>query len=515
MKKRQKIADKLLMPADRAIGTLVKLAESKGALEPVSDTTYRLLKAALGAQFRLLNELEVIGADQVPAQGGVVLASNHQSWLDAPVLGVACPRRVHWVAKTEFREWPVLRQMVPFMQSVFVRRGGDDKALDEIVDALKEGKAISIFPEGTIPGEEDLGREAVERKTGLLVGKTGAVRLAIRAGVPIVPVGISGTGRALPPEIYPRLELLRLPSAKPVRVRFGAPMDLRAYQGRALSHQELREITDQLMARISELIDHRDNYVPISTLPISMPPPDPNLAVLLLHGFTSSKEAVDGLIPHLERAGIRYERPMLRGHGTRYQDLRGVTARDWFVDAERALIKLGNKGHKSVVVGLSMGGLVGLELAIRHPYLVDGVVTVAAALRFANWAASLSPGLALATRYWPSPRSFNDPALAITSTNYPKFATDAFASLYRYSRYIEGHLPEVHVPIRILQSKQDSIVAPESAAIIYEQVSSRIREIRWFERSGHEMMQDMEREAVFAEIISFIHRLRGAEKASP
>jgi carboxylesterase len=513
MNRRQQIAETLLMPADRTLGAVIDLFEKYGALESASDGTYRFLKKVLGLQFELRNELEVQGAENVPSDGGVVLASNHQSWLDAPAIGVACPRRVHYIAKAEFRDWPVLRHMVPFMQGVFVKRGGDEKGLEAIVEALEEGKALVIFPEGTIPGEEDLPRDTVERQTGLLQGKTGAVRLALKARVPIVPVGISGTGRAFPPEVYPRLELLRLPAAKPIRVRFGSPIDLTAYQGRELDRGQLRELTDDLMARISGLIDHRDNYVPISSIPISMPPPDPNLAVLVLHGFTASKDAVDGLLPYLEREQIPYERPILRGHGTRYQDLRGVKARDWYIDAERALIKLWNRGHKCIVVGHSMGGLVALELAMRHPELVEGVVAVAAAIQFKNRFSELSPMISLVKRYWPSPQTFNDLTLASRSTNYPKFATDAFASLYHYSRKITARLPEVHVPIRILQSKQDQVIAPESANTIYERVSSRVREIRWFERSGHEMMQDLEREAVFQEIMNFVHELRAQPKA--
>ncbi|HOT10729.1 MAG TPA: alpha/beta fold hydrolase, partial [Polyangiaceae bacterium] len=344
---------------------------------------------------------------------------------------------------------------------------------------------------------------AVDRSTGLLRGKTGAVRLAISAGVPIVPVGVSGTGRALPPEIYPRLEVLRMPGASPIRIRFGEPIDYSQYHGQEVDKEVLRELTDELMRRISELVDHRSNYAPIE-VPIPAPPAYEKVGVLLLHGFTSSTDTVDGLLPFLEKQGIDYERPILRGHGTRYQDMRGVTARDWYVDADRALLQLWNRVDRVVVVGLSMGGLVGLELAMRHPDKIAGLVTVAAALKFKDPLAMFTSLLSKGVRYWPSPESFNDPTLAKRCTNYPMFATDSFASLYDYSRRIAERLPEVHVPIRILQSKKDQIIAPESANIIYEKVSSPIREMVWFEHSGHEMMQDMEAQDVFREIMAFV-----------
>ncbi|RLB63507.1 MAG: hypothetical protein DRI90_06725 [Deltaproteobacteria bacterium] len=507
--RRQQVAEAVLFPVDRALDVVMGAVRGLDAFDKVSDVSYRVLLGAMRAQFDLLNELEVKGEQNVPTEGGVVLASNHQSWLDVQVLGASCPRRVHFMAKSEFREWPVLRHLIELSQSVFVKRGGDNEALDAITEALKGGQAVAVYPEGTIPGEEDVPRRAVDPETGLLKGKTGAVRLALRARVPIVPIGVSGTGRAFPPEIYPRLEVLRMPGSTPVRIRFGEPMDLSPYYDQEPTKELIRELTAELMRRISKLVDHRSNYAPIE-VPIPAPQRHDNLAVLLLHGFTSSTDTVDGLLPYLEKAGIPYERPVLRGHGTRYQDMRGVTAQHWYVDADRALLKLWNQGYHVVVVGLSMGGLVALELAMRHPDVIAGVVTVAASLKFKDPLAKLTGVLAKMVRYWPSPESFHDQELAKKCTNYPKFATDAFASLYDYSQEIAERLHEVHVPIRILQSKKDQVVAPESANIIYEKVSSPLRQILWFEQSGHEMMQDMEAEAVFDEVMEFVNEFRAA-----
>ncbi|MCK5796565.1 MAG: alpha/beta fold hydrolase, partial [Deltaproteobacteria bacterium] len=325
---------------------------------------------------------------------------------------------------------------------------------------------------------------------------------------------ISGSGRAFPPEIYPRLEILRMPGSSPVRLRFGEPIDLSEYAGQESDYAVVRKLTDKLMHSISGLVDHRSNYAPIE-VPIPEPPRYDKLAVLLLHGFTSSTDTVDGLIPYLDAEGIRYERPILRGHGTRYHDLRGVKARDWYVDAKHALLKLQNEGYHVIVVGLSMGGLVALDLAMHHPDAIAGVVTVAAALKFADPLSHLTPLLAKVIRYWPSPEAYNDPECAKKNTNYPKFATDAFAELYHYAHRIAERLPEVHVPLRILQSKKDQVVAPEAANIIYEKVSSPRRGIVWFEKSGHEMMQDLEAEQVFVEIMDFVSRFRPTKDAPP
>ena len=508
---RERVLNRLLAPVDLAVGSAHELMKKTGAYEPTRKWVYEFVKRGLRSQFEMLNDLEVRGADNVPVGGGAILASNHQSWLDVQVLVASCPRPVHFLAKAMFKEWPVLRHLIELSESVFVSRGGDTSALDTAVEKLREGWLVAIYPEGTIPGEEDIPRSAVEKDTGLLRGKTGAVRLALRAGVPIIPVGVSGTGSALPPEIYPRLEVLRPPKSSPISLEFGQPWEL-PKDVDVQQRGKVRELTDELMRRISGLVDHSKSYVPM-TLPRPDFPTYEKLGVLVLHGFTSSLKTVDGLIPHLEQAGIPWRMPTLRGHGTRYQDLKGVKANDWYEDAKKALMELAQRDDvdKVVVVGLSMGGLVALELGIHHPEEVAGVATVAAALKFQDPLAGLTPVLSKVIPYWPSPESFNDPSRRVLKENYSKFATDAFVSLYQYAQKVKEDLPKLQVPIRVLQTKADTVVDPVSANLIYEGVSSAHREISWFLRSGHEMMQDMEADDVFEDLMEYITRFHPAK----
>ena len=100
-------------------------------------------------------------------------------------------------------------------------------------------------------------------------------------------------------------------------------------------------------------------------------------------------------------------------------------------------------------------------------------------------------------------------------TAYSEFATDAFASLYAYTKIIRKRLPELHRPIRILQSKADKIISPVAANTIYEEVNSAIREIVWFQKSGHELMMDMESEQVFEAIMDFVLRFETGEIPTP
>lgn len=504
---REQIAFAALTPADAAIGLAVDTLERLDKLDSVSDPIYHALGHVMRAMFESQNALEAEGLENVPETGGFILACNHQSWNDVQVIGATCPRRLRFLAKSEFERWPILRHLIKLTDSPFIHRGGDPQGMVNAVEALQHGKALCIFPEGTIPGEEDLGRHLVERDTGLLKGKTGVVRLALEAGVPVIPVGVSGTGAAFPPEIYPRLEILEPPRPAPITIRYGRPLRFERPDHGEADHVYLRRETNRLMGAISGLVDHERNYVPLQ-VPVPELPRYEKLGVLLLHGYTSSLRTVDGLVPLLEEAGLPYRMPVLRGHGTSFEDLKGVTSRDWYVDAEAALFDLASEVDRVAIVGLSMGGLVALELSMNHPDLVAATVTVAAALRFKDPLAGLTPLLAKVVSSWPSPNSFNDLSLKVNCENYPKFTTDSFSSLYAYSQALEARLPELTTPLCALQSKRDQVVAPVAANVIYERVSSPNREIHWFERSGHEMMQDMEADAVFDTIMTYLGKLR-------
>lgn len=235
------------------------------------------------------------------------------------------------------------------------------------------------------------------------------------------------------------------------------------------------------------------------------------VGVLLLHGFTSSLDTVNGLVPHLEQLGLAYRMPVLRGHGQTPEALRGVTWRDWVEDAREALLELTARGLPVVVVGLSMGGLVALNLAAEHPDKVVGVVTVAACLEFRH---PLIPYLGLLQRTlhdWPSSPDYADPALKEHDTNYSYFPLQSFASLYAYREVVKEVLPYLKAPLLVIQSTQDPVVRLDAAESIRSRSGSPFAQVRWFEVSRHEMMRDVEREQVFDEILTFIERVEQAD----
>lgn len=196
-------------------------------------TLRRLTRLLMGLTFRL----EVRGQAHVPASGPLLLVSNHVSLLDPPFVGAASPRELHFLAKEELFAIPLLGRLIRALNARPVKRDGSDgRALKMAVRLLGEGRALLVFPEGT-RGVEGRLRE----------GKPGAGMLAVMSGAPVVPVYVSGSGRALPPGRV-------IPRPGKVRVSFGPPLSFksRADEGRK---ERYREATQEMMRAIAQLRD--------------------------------------------------------------------------------------------------------------------------------------------------------------------------------------------------------------------------------------------------------------------
>jgi 1-acyl-sn-glycerol-3-phosphate acyltransferase len=182
---------------------------------------------------RLLYRYDATGLENLPPTGGFVLAAGHHSNFDPWPLALALiPQRyVRFMAKAELF-WPPLSLAIRVLGGFKVRRGeADREALATARRLAREGCVIAMFPEGTR-------RSKGARKTRRADAHTGAARIALAAGVPLVPAGIAGTDR-----------LSRL--AK-LRVAYGAPIPLDDLAG--LSRREAAQVaTERLMARIDEL----------------------------------------------------------------------------------------------------------------------------------------------------------------------------------------------------------------------------------------------------------------------
>lgn len=195
---------------------------------------YRLLQAGFNGFTRVICRPHIIGLGNVPKTGPVLIVSNHASWYDPLLLGAILPRRTWFFTKSELFDWPVIGGVARLTGQIAVRRGESDRgALLQALKYLEAGRPLLIFPEGT-----------VERQGKLLRPQAGSAMLALRSGVPILPVGLVGTRRIL------RTWRVWFPG---VTITIGEPYlpEVVAGTARKLS---LQRVTDELMQRIAALL---------------------------------------------------------------------------------------------------------------------------------------------------------------------------------------------------------------------------------------------------------------------
>lgn len=158
---------------------------------------YNLLRLLVRLILQALFRWRVRGLENLPATGGLIIASNHISNLDPPVIGCALPltRRIRFMAKIELFKNPAFRWVITQLGAFPVRRGlADRTAIRTALTLLKNGEVVGIFPEGTRSKTGELGR-----------AEAGLGMIAVRAGVPVVPVAVTGTNKVFRDgHIFPR-----------------------------------------------------------------------------------------------------------------------------------------------------------------------------------------------------------------------------------------------------------------------------------------------------------------------
>lgn len=203
---------------------------------------YRILRSIVWVMLRtlypLLGGLRVEGRDNVPRTGGVLITPNHISDADPTAVGVSLPRDCYFMAKEELFAKPILGHFLRAIHSFPVRRYTADRtALRTAEQLLKRGEALVIFPEGKLSEDGKLQQIL-----------PGALLLAQRTGVPIVPTAIIATDRLLPyGKLWPR------PAGRTIVVRFGKPTTLAELAGGEAGAGALRCAAARLYEILREL----------------------------------------------------------------------------------------------------------------------------------------------------------------------------------------------------------------------------------------------------------------------
>ncbi len=187
---------------------------------------YKIGKFLCAIIFKTLYRIEVTGKQNVPKKGPVIICSNHISNIDPPVVGITCPRDIHFMAKDELFQKKFIGGLLRKLHAFPVKRGMQDRqALRDGLKVLKDGHTLGLFPEGTRSTNGELGK-----------GLAGAGFFALRSDAAIIPCAISGE--------YKRFQK--------VNVTYGAPVDLKELKERKASAQE---VVDTIMDEIQILLN--------------------------------------------------------------------------------------------------------------------------------------------------------------------------------------------------------------------------------------------------------------------
>jgi len=205
---------------------------------------YWILKAiVVGPFLRRTFRPWVIGRENVPKKGAAILASNHLSFIDSVILPLELDRRISFLAKAEyftgkgFKGWAVRSFMLATGQLPIDRSGGkaSEAALNSGLAILKRGELLGIYPEGTRSRDGRLYR-----------GRTGIARMIVEGHVPVIPVAMIDTEKAMPVGT-------RVPKVRRIGIVIGKPLDFSRFAGLEGDRFILRSITDEIMYELGKL----------------------------------------------------------------------------------------------------------------------------------------------------------------------------------------------------------------------------------------------------------------------
>lgn len=190
---------------------------------------YRFCRSLFRFLFAIFCRWEIKGIENMPEKGPVIIVANHVSNWDPIVVGCAMKRRVHFMAKKELFDIPVLGFLISLLGAFPVdRKHADRAAIRKTLKLLKEGKVVGIFPEGT------------RSKTGkLLPPSPGAAYIALKAQVPVCPVALVGTNRIFHQGLFRRFQVI-----------VGPLLDFHG-QGK----RDIQQVADLIMEKIEELFN--------------------------------------------------------------------------------------------------------------------------------------------------------------------------------------------------------------------------------------------------------------------
>jgi 1-acyl-sn-glycerol-3-phosphate acyltransferase len=222
-------------------------------MEPLSraEPWFRFAEWTLRPPIALWFNWRFEGLEHIPPEGPILVACNHISYLDPlahAYMLVKAGRRPRFLAKSELYGNPLLRRLLKGTRQIKVERGSGSMApVEQAKQALREGEAVMVYPEGTITRKPD--HTPME-------GKTGVARLTLASEVPVLPMAVWGSHH-----VWQREGAGSLKFGRPIWVKAGTPVDFSLYEGQKDDPSTLRKITETVMDELTRLVtDLRARY---------------------------------------------------------------------------------------------------------------------------------------------------------------------------------------------------------------------------------------------------------------
>lgn len=226
-------------------------------------------------------------------------------------------------------------------------------------------------------------------------------------------------------------------------------------------------------------------------------------AVLLLHGYTGHSADVRMLGRFLEKKGYTSHAPIYRGHGLPPEELIKATPDEWWEDVTKAYELLQELGYSEIAVaGLSLGGVLGLKLAYSEK--TKAIITMCAPMFFDN-KTQLTQGFKQFSKEYKQLEK-KDEAMIDKEVTYLMEQAN-FEPLSNLIAEVKGNVDTIYTPVLVTQARKDEMINTDSANYIYNHVEADKKDIKWYEKSGHVITLDKEKDQLYEDIYQFLESL--------
>lgn len=228
-------------------------------------------------------------------------------------------------------------------------------------------------------------------------------------------------------------------------------------------------------------------------------------AVLLLHGFTGNSADNRMLARFLEKKGYTCYAPQYKGHGVPPEELVKYGPNDWWQDVLDGYRFLKDKGYDEIAAaGLSLGGVFSLKLGYTVP--IKGIVPMCAPM-YIQSEETMYRGILDFARDYKKQQGKPEDEIEREMQEFKKTPIKTLKALQELISDVRENVDMIYAPTFVVQAIHDKMINPESANIIYNEVESPIKEIKWYEESGHVITLDKERDQLHEDVYQFLEKL--------